>query len=405
MTNSTHVAGMVDTATYARGMRPRSEPSLLDALALLAQVLDEMVVDTARDTHLAWVERAHGLLDGPLGRTSVLTGRGHRALAGTVYGGVGLSMKGLGAGLDLIARNGAGPVMETGDRSRYIRSAINGLIGDRLERERPRLAITMAPRVGARDVPMTPDGIAAAYPTASGQVAVFVHGMCESEENWRRGRAVRGTTYAEELAGLGWTPVVLRANTGLAVRHNGAALAGLLEALVAHWPTEVTRIALIGHSMGGLIIRAATALGGEWSWRDQVSDVVTLGTPHLGAPLAGGVERGSALLARLPEAAGFGRLLDHRAVGVDDLVEGLDEDFAPLPHARYRLVSATLTASPRHPVGAFLGDVLVRQPSAYGRDRRGRDLFPGSDVLHLRGHHFDLLNDERVGEALRSWLR
>jgi len=386
-------------------MPTRTEPSLLDALALLVQVAEEMLVGTARDTHLAWVDRAHGLLDGPLGRSSVITGRSHRVLASSLYGGVGLSMRGLTAGLDLAARSGAGPVMESGDRSRFVRSTVNGLIGDRLERERPRLAITMAPRVDATDVPLTPDGLAAAYPTASGQVAVFLHGLCENEAYWRRGRAQRGTTYAEELAGLGWTSVVLRANTGLPVRANGAALAAVLDTLVANWPTEITRIALIGHSMGGLVIRAATAVQGEWTWRDRVTDVVTLGTPHLGAPLAGGVKRGSGLLGRLPESAGFGRILDQRAAGVDDLIEGLDEDFAPLPHARYRLVSATLTASPRHPVGALFGDVLVRQSSAYGRDRRGRNLFPDGDVLHLRGHHFDLLNDASVAAALTKWLR
>ena len=142
----------------------------------------------------------------------------------------------------------------------------------------------------------------------------------------------------------------------------------------------------------------------SWTWRERVTNVVTLGTPHLGAPLARGVKQGSGVLARVPEVAGFGRILDQRSVGVDDLIEGLDEDFAPLPHAHYRLVSATLAASPRHPASAFFGDMLVRQPSAYGRDRRGRDLFPRSEVLHLRGHHFDLLNDERVAAALARWL-
>ncbi len=295
--------------------------------------------------------------------------------------------------------------METGHRSRLVRSVVNGLIGDRLEVERPRLSITLAPRVAGRDVPMTPSGLAAAFPTASGQVAVFLHGLFENEGSWDRARERRGTTYADELSGLGWTPVMLRANSGLPVRTTGAALAAALEALVESWPTDVTRIALIGHSMGGLVIRAATAVQGEWTWRDLVTDVITLGTPHLGAPLAGGVKRGSAMLARVPEVAGLGRILDQRAAGVDDLIEGLDEDFAPLPHARYRLVSASLTTSPRHPVGAFLGDLLVRQPSAYGRGRAGRNLFPEGEVLHLRGHHFDLLNDDRVAAALGKWLR
>ena len=386
-------------------MGTRSEPSLIDALSLLAEVTDEVVIDTARDTHLALLERAHGLLDGPLGRSSVAVGRSHRLIARSLYGGLGLSLRGLAAGLELAASSGTGRVMETGDRSRAVRSTVNGLIGDRLERERPRLAITLAPRVDAADVALTKDGLAAAYPAAGARIAVFMHGLFENEAYWRRGRSQRGTTYAEELADLGWTPVMLRANTGLSVRTNGAALAAVLEDLVVNWPTDVSRIALIGHSMGGLVIRAATAVQGDWTWRDRVSDVITLGTPHLGAPLADRVKRGSGLLARVPEVAGFGRILDQRSAGVDDLIEGLDEDFAPLPHARYRLVSATLTASPRHPVGALVGDYLVRQPSAYGRDRRGRDLFPGSDVLHLRGHHFDLLNHGGVAAALTTWLK
>jgi len=136
-----------------------------------------------------------------------------------------------------------------------------------------------------------------------------------------------------------------------------------------------------------------------------VTDVVTLGTPHLGAPIARGVGHGSTGLGRLPETAAFGRILDQRSAGVLDLVEGLDDDVPPLPHARYHLVSATLTRSPRHPVGRFLGDLFVRQPSAYGRSRRHPGLFPEADELHLpRAGHFDLLNHPEVHTALRDWL-
>ena len=180
------------------------------------------------------------------------------------------------------------------------------------------------------------------------------------------------------LAAEGWTPVFLRANTGLGLRENGVALTALLQELTEAWPVGVTRIALVGHSMGGLIMRAAGAVatGVERPWTELVSDVVTLGTPHLGAPIARGVGHGSRGLARLPETSAFGRILDWRSVGVHDLVAGLAEDVPALPHARYRLVAATLTSSPRHPVGHVVGDVMVRVPSAYGRDRRRRAL-PG----------------------------
>jgi hypothetical protein len=159
------------------------------------------------------------------------------------------------------------------------------------------------------------------------------------------------------------------------------------------------------------VIRAAGAVADgrvgevEGPWRDRVSDVITLGTPHLGAPIAWGIGHGSRGLGRVPETAAFGRVLDWRSRGVHDLVAGLAEDVPPLPHARYRLVAATLTASARHPVGDVLGDLLVRPRSAYGRDRTGRELFPGADVLHVgRTDHFGLLNHPEVHRAMRDWL-
>jgi hypothetical protein len=199
---------------------------------------------------------------------------------------------------------------------------------------------------------------------------------------------------------------MLRANTGLPLRENGAALAGLIQQVVDEWPVEVTRIALVGHSLGGLVLRAAGAVVSDVDapWAELVTDVVTLGTPHLGAPIARGVGHGSTGLGRLPETAAFGRILDWRSRGVHDLVSGLAEDVPPLPRARYRLVAATLTRSQRNPVGDLVGDLLVRPRSAYGRDRV-RSLFPGADVLHVgRTDHFGLLNHPEVHAALREWL-
>lgn len=375
--------------------RTADGPGLLDALSLLSEVADELVVRTARDTHTAWLDRVRS------------RSRLHRGIAGAVYGGLGLGLRSASRGLDRVAATGVGPRLEDGPQGRFVSSAVNGLIGDRLVRERPRLAIPMAVRRDGRDVPLDRDGLAAAFPGATGRVVVFLHGLCENESYWNRGRQQLGTTYGEALAGRGWTPVFLRANTGLGLRENGVALSALAQRLVEEWPVEVTRIALVGHSMGGLVIRAAGAVTSESErpWTELVSDVVTLGTPHLGAPIARGVGHGSRGLGRLPETAAFGRILDWRSLGVHDLVVGLAEDVPPLPRASYRLVAATLTASPRHPVGHVVGDLLVRVESAYGRDRYGAELFPGADVLHVgRTDHFGLLNHRDVHRAMEDWL-
>lgn len=376
-----------------------SGPTLLDALSLLSEVADDLVVKTARDTHLAVLDRVE----------SVTRGRGglHRGIAGAVYGGLGVGLRSASAGLDKVAATGLGPRLEDGLRGRFVSSAVNGLIGDRLVRERRQLAIAMAIRLRGADVEPEPHALAAAYPEATGRLVLFLHGLCENESYFQRYRERTGTTYAEMLADLGWTPLMLRANTGLPLRENGAALTALVQRVVEGWPVPVTRIALVGHSLGGLVIRAAGAVadGVDDPWRERVTDVVTLGAPHLGAPIAWGIGHGSRGLGRLPETAAFGRILDWRSQGVHDLVAGLAEDVPPLPHARYHLVAATLTASQRHPIGDVVGDLLVRPRSAYGRDRRGRELFPGADVLHVgRTDHFGLLNHPEVHAAMRTWL-
>jgi pimeloyl-ACP methyl ester carboxylesterase len=381
------------TTSPGPGLGSGSGPTYLDAASLLSEVADELVVRTVRDAHDAWADRFGGYPG--------------RAVATAVCGGLGLGLRAASAGLARIAETDVGPRLEDGPRGRFVSSAVNGLIGDRLVTERPRCAIAMAVRSEGRDVPLDADGLADAFPDGSGRVVVFLHGLCENEAYWNRRRERTGTTYGEMLAGEGWTPVFLRANTGLGLRENGVALSSLLQRLVEEWPVPVRRVALVGHSMGGLIVRAAGAVAHqvERPWTGLVSDIVTLGTPHLGAPIARGIGHGSRGLGRLPETATFGRILDLRSVGVHDLVAGLAEDVPPLPHARYRLVAATVTARQRHPVGHVLGDLLVRMPSAYGRDRHGRQLFPGADVLHVgRTDHFGLLNHPEVHRALRDWL-
>ena len=117
-----------------------------------------------------------------------------------------------------------------------------------------------------------------------------------------------------------------------------------------------------------------------------MTDVVTLGAPHRGAPIAWGIGHGSRLLGLLPETSAFGRILDKRSEGVRDLVDGYVDELPPLKEARYRLVAATVTESARHPVGSIVGDYLVRPRSAVGRDRSGRRAVPGRRDPARRAH-------------------
>lgn len=384
------------------------KPGLLGAFALAGEYVDEVVVGTVRDVHGAFAKRSFSLINRATGGSARLPQAVHDGLSRSVYAGIGAGMKAGSAGLRAAEKRGVGRRLEDRTTGRQVLSAVNGLLGDRLARDHPEFAIPLAVRLRGSDVSLDPADLAAAFPEATGDVAIFLHGLGENDDSWTLRRNEEAETYGERLADdTDWTPVYLRTNTGLPIAENGAALAGLLDDLVAAWPTEVRRIALVGHSMGGLIMRAACTVHSpaEDTWKPLVTNVVTLGAPHLGAPLEHTVNFGARALGRFPESAPFARILEYRSVGILNLRSGLAPDVQNLPHARYHLVAATLARSLRHPVSTTLGDLFVRYPSAVGRPRRGPEMFPGADVLHVPGtDHFGLLNHPDVYDALKRWL-
>ena len=195
--------------------------------------------------------------------------------------------------------------------------------------------------------------------------------------------------------------------------------------MTAAWPTPVEEIALIGHSMGGLVARSAChhADRGGANWVEQSRHVFGLGTPHLGAPLERGVNAVAWSLRQVPETRGFARVLNARSVGIKDLRFGslLEDDWTDvdidgfltgraaevpfLPHISYYFVGATVTRNRNHPVGWMAGDLLVQFSSASGQNRRRRLPFDIDNGHHIGGlNHFDLLSHPDVYAQLERWL-
>ena len=391
----------------------RDGAGVLEAAALATEHTESLVLAAARDVHGSVAGRVHRVLDRVAGGTTV-SHRAHDGIAAVAYGGVGLGLKAAARGLRVADRLGVGGSLEASPRGRFVVSAVNGLIGDRLVAEDSPLAIAMGVRAGGRDVPVDRDALRGAFPDATDALVVFVHGLCETEHYWDRRSRPRpadgssGPSYGARLAvDEGWSPVFVRANTGLSVAESGVVLSALLTRLVDAWPHDVRRIALVGHSMGGLIVRAACAVSttDDRDWTPKVTDVVLLGAPHLGSPVERTIARGVRVFHRVPELSPFARIFEQRSVGVLDLHDGPGDEIAHVPHARYHLVAATLTRSPRHPLAATVGDLLVPYRSAAGLLPNGEEIFPGADVLHVPGaDHFDLLNHDDVYAALRAWL-
>jgi pimeloyl-ACP methyl ester carboxylesterase len=349
------------------------------------------------DVHGAIADRVFGALGAPALPARLLHDTISRAVYESVRGGLWLGAHAVGAVAVARAHDVDTPPAPLSDtpRGAMAIAALNGLFGDRLEAEGSPLAIPMqVRRVGA---------------TVTPHVVVFLHGLSETEYAWG------SPNYGDLLADV--TPVFIRFNTGRHISSNGATLAVLMDDLVRDWPVEVERITIVGHSMGGLVARSACHHGGAWT--RHVRHVVSLGTPHMGAPLEQAVHALSAALHLAPETRPFARFLRRRSAGIRDLRRGslVDEDWRDqdpdalrakaltevplLEGATHCFVSATITRSDRHPVGRLLGDMLVLSASASGR----RIGFVDENGLTLGGtHHLALLNHPRVAEQLREWL-
>ena len=361
----------------------------------------------------------------PLGRPIKFL---HDAVAGSVVGALGGAASAAGRGAEtLVGLRPAPrrPLSATLPGGMGL-AILNGLVGDRLEREGSALQQPMSIRVGGLPVPPERAALAEAFPQATRRVVVFVHGLMGEEHGWRLGRRQGREDYGSRLArDLGCTPLYIRYNTGRHISENGRSLADLLETVLAEWPVEVEEVALVGHSMGGLVSRSAchiAALDGA-AWVGTVRHVVSLGSPHLGAPLEQAVHVAGHAFGRLPETRMLSTFLRRRSSGIRDLRQGslVDEDWLDrdpealraaacqevplLEGATHCFVSATVTRSPRHPLGRVVGDTLVLVPSATGRSRTRKLGFEDEHGLHVGAtNHIALLNHPAVYEKLRAWL-
>jgi pimeloyl-ACP methyl ester carboxylesterase len=382
-----------------------------------------------KEMHEGIASRPFGILGSVAAPVRVV----HDGVVHAVYGGVRGALRiGARGGASLLAHRWGddGPVLASTPGGSLALGTLNGLYGHQLADRGHRLALGMTVRRDGDGVPLTAEGIAAAFPDAGARLAIFVHGLFGAEEVWRRSprtaEPAESLTYGERLQDeLGFTPIFVRYNSGLRISQNGRELARQLDDLVAGWPCPVEEIVLVGHSMGGLVVRSACHYGEQdgCRWTGAVRHVFSLGSPHLGADLEKGVNVLSSAFRHLPETRAIASFLNARSVGIKDLRHGacVDEDWSHdadpdeflrdrctevpfLGSAHYYFIGATLTDGP---LGTLLGDLLVRSPSASGRGNgRGRHIpFEVDNGHELSGlHHMDLLHHPAVYEQMKTWI-
>lgn len=287
----------------------------------------------------------------------------------------------------------------------YLPAIINGAVGDKLARSGQGLAIPMALRDERGDLDL--GDLGPTLRAGSGHVTVFVHGLMASDVYWREpfgGGEGMGPMLARSA---GVTPLYVRYNSGLHISHNGRALAALLDQLVQRHGDHIQRISLIGHSMGGLVVRSAGHYG-HASWTQRTAAVVMLGVPNDGAYLEQLSHMSALVLDAVPNLSTkiIARVIDQRSDGIKDLRIGVlvDEDWQRpdaaqlashqrtpvplLPGVDYHVVAGTLLGdadSAASWLACYLGDGMVGTRSALGSHVTCR-VFPSTSHLALVAH-------------------
>lgn len=300
-------------------------------------------------------------------------------------------------------------------------SVLNAMVGDHLHARGNPLAIEMACHHAGHPLRLTRAALKRAYPDATAKICVLVHGLGCNEGIWSYAAASgeRGLSYGSMLRDrLRYTPIYVRYNTGLSVAANGALLTTLLARLHAAWPVRTAEIVLIGHSMGGLLLRCACDLARQrrTAWVAKVKRAIYLGTPHDGADLEKIAQLAAATLQRVPNLVTrlIADVMNVRSRGVKDLGfdvsrnrDGNGEGGIPwLASAHHHLIAGTVTGDPRHPAALILGDALVRPPPASVRMAPARKgARPAGDNISLFSgiRHLRLAHDPRVYAQIERW--
>lgn len=398
-------------------------PSDLQAALRLATQATTEVIGIAEGVHQA-VRARLGLPAGTVPqRTGGLTGQIYQGIRGvTQLVGHGLDSA-LASLLPLVDDPTHHPAPSPAREA--VLAALNGVLGDRLQDTANPLAQAMELRHQGQRLPLDrPAVLRARLAQASPHLTVLLHGLCMNDTQWLRHGHDHGAFLAQAL---GVTPVYLRYNSGLHTSTNGRDLARQLDALTAQWPVPLASITLIGHSMGGLVARAACeeAARHRLGWRARLQHLIFLGTPHHGAPLERAGHGVDVLLAATPFTAPFARLGQLRSAGITDLRHGhvRDADWAgrerfdsaldhreplPLPEGvACFTVAATLAPQRGLLVERLSGDGLVPLRSALGQhdDPQRRLVFArDSQRTVYRTGHLELLSSPVVAQQLLQWL-
>jgi hypothetical protein len=336
------------------------------------------------------------------------------------------------------------------------RSILNGVVGDYLVKNNSPLAIDMAfyhqNKALLMNTPLSQQMQCTSSKPLSNKIIILVHGLTNLETVWnfesevtdpQQGdaslhdyaandafnsgtQAVCRDNYGVRIqAEYGFTPFYLRYNTGLSINQNGQKFHQLLTQLQAVYPLEIEEIALMGFSMGGLLLRSAQKIARDVNaqWINRLSSCYYIATPHEGSPLEKFGHLTSSIIRLAPKKyiSHWADWIDIRSQGIQDLKHGhlhlknLDGDAnideqdslgqdvrcgSFYVDAHHHFISGALSKNNDSLINHFFGDSLVRQSSAnpISAPKDGKS-------AHFDGiAHFSLARSNKIYRQIKQWF-
>lgn len=318
------------------------------------------------------------------------------------------------------------------DRLDMALAAINGVMGDRFRANDSAFATNMGFYYRNRPLALTPQQFESVDHSLSGRVIVFIHGLSSHEQMWAFPQERKQDQEQTEMVSYGSllmqehgvTPLYLRYNSGLHISDNGRLLSALLEELLEVYPEPVEELVLVGHSLGGLLIRSACHYGKQanCNWNESLSKAIYLGTPHHGVPWQ---SLANNMLLRWSSSSNpviqkLYSFYQGRSASVRDIVDMAlieehwqsEEPSKPLDWSQdieHFFIAGSINDDPNHVISHAFGDVLVPIGSAHARSalhghmpappnlQENSALIPG--VKHIA-----LAHNNEVYSQLKQWL-
>jgi len=300
----------------------------------------------------------------------------------------------------------------------HIVPILNGLNGDQFEENKDPLAIKMFFRHKNQDIPIEKLSDYYDFNEFEGKISILIHGLMGDEYMWKAIKPSGDNKIGDWLEENKSSHILyLRYNTGLHISENGRALSNLLNQLIGLYGNKIQQINLLGHSMGGLVIRSAGYYADiqRQNWTSKLKTIFLIGVPNEGSYLAQMGFFVGHLFRKLDISYNdnIAKFMDIRSNGIKDLSFAylIDEDWLnknaediekhtvtkvrPITGVKYYLIGGIL-GKKHNILSSYFGDGLVGSTSALTDELNTNYSKNIESIIFENENHLSLLESKHV---------